>query len=196
MLEGRLVDLVPYGDRYLEREYDWHNGDAWFWATAGDRMVVSRGAGKRHQQEHAARRAEHPRPSVMFGIQTKDGKPIGDIALALVWPQHRLAMLGAGIGEPGYTGGGYGTDALLLCVEYAFRWLDFHKLWLGTMSLNARVLRQMEKVGFHQEGARREAWLADGVYYDDVIFAVLNEEWPGYEVMFERAGLANKLKGK
>jgi RimJ/RimL family protein N-acetyltransferase len=190
MLEGLLVDLVPYGDRYLEQEHRWHNSEAWWWATAGDREPVSQSAIRRRHQERAEWVEQHgPSPSVWFGIQTKEGKPLGDIALGWVMPHYRLSMLGAGIGEPEYWGGGYGTDALLLIVDYAFDWLDLHKLWLGTMSCNVRVLRQMEKVGFVREAVRRQQWYGDGVWYDDVMFGLLREEWPGREAMIERLGL-------
>ena len=70
---------------------------------------------------------------------------------------------GREIGEPDYWGGGYGTDALLLLIEYAFDTLDMRKVWLNTMSLNERVIRQMEKVGFGLEGRQREANADGGV---------------------------------
>jgi RimJ/RimL family protein N-acetyltransferase len=125
----------------------------------------------------------------MFGIQTKDGKPIGDMGMNWVVPHHRLAMLGASIGEPAYWGGGYGTDALLLIVDYAFDWLDMHKVWLMTMALNARVVRQMEKVGFTLECRQREGTWVDGKPVDGLTYGILREEWPGREAVIERLGL-------
>jgi len=71
--------------------------------------------------------------------------PIGFFRAQRLVPHSRLAMLGARIGDPAYWGGGYGTDALLLLIEYAFDWLVMRKLWLGSTSANARVMRQMEK---------------------------------------------------
>lgn len=176
MLEGLLVDLVPYGKPFLELEHKWHNGPAWYWAAVGDRPIVSRAMLERWHQERAEARADHRRDRVSFGVQTKDGKPLGDIALNWVLPHHRLGMLGAAIGEPEYWGGGYGTDALLLLLDYAFDWLDFRKVWLGTMGLNARVMRQMDKVGFTLEGRQREAFVADGQRTDHLLYGMLREE--------------------
>jgi len=189
ILEGLLVDLVPYGNRFLELEHRWHNGEAWFWATAGDYWFETKNQLQRMHQERRERLGEHPSHSVWFGIQTKDGKPLGDIAMNWVVPHHRLAMLGAGIGEPEYWGGGYGTDALMLMLDYTFDWLDLHKIWLGTMDLNARVKRQMEKVGFTLEVRRRENWFVNGQRQDELLYGMLRDEWPGRAVMVERLGL-------
>jgi RimJ/RimL family protein N-acetyltransferase len=193
-LEGLLVDLVPYGKRYLEQEHRWHNSEAWFWATAGDRMILSQAAVERRQQERAEWMEQRGSKSVWFGIQTKDGLPIGDIALTWVMPFSRVAMLGAAIGDSEYWGGGYGTDALLLIVDYAFDWLDFRKLWLGTMSLNERVMRQMEKVRFTLEARTRDGHYADGQPVDELYYGLLRREWPGREAMIEKLGLRARAK--
>lgn len=194
-LEGLLVDLVPYGKRYLEQEHRWHNSEAWFWATAGDRMILSQAAVERRQQERAEWMEQRGSKSVWFGIQTKDGLPIGDIALTWVMPFSRVAMLGAAIGDSEYWGGGYGTDALLLIVDYAFDWLDMHKLWLGTMGINVRVHRQMEKVGFICEGRSRSTFYADGQWTDEVVYGILRDEWPGRAAVIERLGLTARKEG-
>jgi RimJ/RimL family protein N-acetyltransferase len=96
------------------------------------------------------------------------------------------------IGNPDYWGGGYGTDALLLLVDYAFDWLDLRRLWLVTMAPNARVIRQMEKVGFTLECQIRQGTLVDGVYHDVLLYGLLREEWPGRTAMIERLGLHAK----
>lgn len=190
-LEGLLVDLVPLGDRFDALEHRWENGEAAFWGDVGDRQLISQVAVKRRQEERVARREQ--RLHSAFGIQTKDGTPIGVFFVGDIKPHLRLAILGAQIGEPEYWGGGYGTDALLLVVDYAFDWLDLRRLWLVTMSLNARVMRQMQKVGFALEVRQRRATLADGEWHDLLFYGLLREEWPGREAVVERLGLCQRL---
>ena len=192
MIEGLLVDLVPYGTHYVDQEHTWHNSEAWFWAEAGFRPFRTKNAIRREHEAWLEQREKQPPNMIMFGIQAKDGTPLGDIALFEMLPWHRVGMLGAAIGDPAYWGGGYGTDALLLMVDYAFSWLDMHRLWLSTMALNVRVLRQMEKVGFAPEGRRRGMWYADGAWVDDVVYGVLREEWAGRAAMIEKLGLRAK----
>ena len=189
ILEGVLVDLVPCDHRFRALEHRWENNESAFWGDAGNRQFLSRQVIERRQQE----RPEHTAPrTVIFGIQTKGGLPIGVFGIGDFGLQHRLAMLGAAIGEPQYWGGGYGTDALLLAIDYAFGWLDLRRVWLQTMSSNARVVRQMEKVGFTLEGRQRQATCADGVWQDMLCFGLLRQDWPGREALIERLGLHKK----
>ncbi|HEX3051079.1 MAG TPA: GNAT family protein, partial [Aggregatilineaceae bacterium] len=132
------------------------------------------------------------RIEVEFGIQTKDGKPIGNLGMNWMSPANRIANIGAMIGEPDYWGGGYGTDALTLYIDYVFDWLDLRRIFLDTMSINVRVMRQMEKVGFKLEARRREAMYGDGVWYDELIYGLLRDEWPGRAAVIERLGLREK----
>ncbi|MCD4687420.1 MAG: GNAT family N-acetyltransferase [Anaerolineae bacterium] len=195
MLEGLLVDLVPYGDRFKRNDHTWMNRESLFWGSMGDRFFTTQAGVERRHQRHAER--EGPRHEVIFGIQTKPDapepcKPLGMFGINWMTPQHRLGMLGALIHEPEYWSGGYGTDALLLFVDYAFDFLDLHKLWLMTMGLNVRVLRQMEKVGFMLDARTRDATYVDGVGVDAVFFGLLREEWPGRAAMIERLGLEKR----
>ena len=154
--------------------------------SGGDRPILH---GRRSPSRGLVDKKSAAALGVTFGVQIKDGTPIGFFSLNWVVPFSRLAMLGARIGEPEYWGGGYGTDALTLLVDYAFDWLDMHKLWLGTTSYNARVQRQMEKVGFALEArARAEAYI-DGAWYGGLLYGLLREEWPGRAAVIERIGL-------
>jgi RimJ/RimL family protein N-acetyltransferase len=187
MLEGILVDLVPYGEKFRAKDRVWWNNDSRFWSGVGERRFVSQAqvdAEHREWDEY-----EGPSTGVAFGVQTKDRTPSGYMGINWLLAHHRLAMLGASIGEPEYWGNGYGTDALLLLVDYAFDELDIRKIWLGTMSLNARVMRQMEKVGFTLEVRRRKGFYADGVWYDELIYSLFREDWPGRAALVERLGL-------
>jgi RimJ/RimL family protein N-acetyltransferase len=187
MLEGLLVDLVPYGKRFMENAHRWANNDSGFWAGMGRREFVTQAQIEAEYREW--RESNRPETGVAFGVQTKDGKPLGYFGINFLSYHSRVANLGANIGEPEYWGGGYGTDALLLLLDYAFDTLDMRRVWLITMTLNERVLRQMEKIGFLLEARQRKATIADGVPYDVVVYGLLREEWPGRVAMIDRLGL-------
>jgi RimJ/RimL family protein N-acetyltransferase len=186
MLEGLLVDLVPMSATFIEYDHKWQNSVASYWASMGDYRLLTR---ERTKARRAERSDRDTSDRSSFGIQTKDGKPIGSMSVKGILPHHRIGMLGAMIGEPDYWGGGYGTDALLLLVDYAFEWLDLRKVWLETMAMNARVMRQMEKVGFTLEARHREATLVDGAWVDSLVYGLRYEEWPGRPAMIEKLGL-------
>ena len=192
MLEGLLVDLVPVWDDFPQRETVWRNSDASFWSSGGERYIMSRAAVERQFAQWAQHDAQARVHRLSFGIQTKDGQRIGWIGINWMVPHNRLAMLGAKIGEPDYWGGGYGTDALLLLIDHAFDWLDMRKIWLYTTSMNARVKRQMEKVGFTLEAQIREGTYADGAWYDWLAYSLFDTEWPGREALVASLGLRER----
>ena len=134
LLEGMLVDLVPFSTPFHDLMHEWLNDDgAYFWSM-GDRWFPTLEGVRRHQTERNQRRADNPASGVGFGIQTKDGKLIGYFGIHRLEPHCRQGMLSAMIGDRDYWGGGYGTDALLLVIDYAFDWLDFRRIWLHTMA--------------------------------------------------------------
>lgn len=194
MLEGILVDLVPQSAAYRERLHEWSNSEGEFWGSGGDRRFFSQAQIQRRIERWAERRDNNPSRGVYFAIRTKPGVLIGMIAVNWMNPTHRWGVLGAQISEPGYWGGGYGTDALLLLIDFAFGWLDFRRLWLSTTSMNARVHRQMEKVGFTLEVRRRESIYADGEWYDWLAYGLMREEWPGREALIGPLKLREKAE--
>lgn len=188
MLEGVLVDLVPYDRLFRDLEHIWRNNESAFWGSGGDRTPETRAVVAARLQGWAEGR-ERGDLTVPFGVRTKEGKRIGFVGITALHPVHRLALLGARIGEPEYWGGGYGTDALLLLIEYAFDWLELRKVWLVTTSINVRVMRQMDKVGFVLEGCQRRSIYGDGEWYDDLFYGLLRDEWPGRAALVETLGL-------
>lgn len=195
MLEGLLVDLVPEGDVFAALEVDWFNNESQFFASGGEWMIMTRAQRERQRSAGGWRRREGRQHGVGFGIRTKDGTPIGTIRIHTIFPQHGLGMIGARIGDPAYWGGGYGTDALLLIADYGFDWLDLRRLWIKTTTMNVRVMRQMEKVGFRLEARQREGSIANGERLDWLTYGLLREEWPGRAALVERLGLRPRAKG-
>lgn len=191
-LEGLLVDLVPRNQVYLDREHVWRNNESSFWSSGGERYIATQAMLRAQYERWDEARTQGRDDSVTFGLQTKAGTPIGFISINWLHTTHRLALLGAKIGEPDHWGGGYGTDALLLIVDYAFDWLDVRKIWLLTTSMNERVQRQMVKCDFKLEARQRRAALADGVWYDWLAYGLLREEWPGRDAMITRLALRAK----
>ncbi len=150
------------------------------WSTASDDLVSM---GRRDIVTKAQIEAEHrewrestrrkPASPSAFRPRTANRWAISASTSCPIRPGGRS---GANISGRDCWGGGYGTDALLLLVDYAFDTLDVRRLFLITMTLNERVLRQMEKVGFLLEGRMRQATVADGVQRGVVIYGLLAEE--------------------
>lgn len=185
VLEGLLVDLVPLGLPFKPYVRGWLNGPMRDWWREDG--LLSQAA----FEQIAADTHESP-DTICFGMCRKDGTPVGMIHLMNLDAYHRTSEIGAGIGDPANWGGGLGSDATLLIVEYAFRWLDLRRVWLTTMATNGRAQRQVEKCGFTREGCRRHSTYYGGRFGDHIVYGLLRDEWPGRDVMIERLGLREK----
>jgi RimJ/RimL family protein N-acetyltransferase len=192
-LHGLLVDLVPATDEFREHMYRYWNNDSRLWAMAGDIKPISRAAINRLWEERLGA-ADHGYNGVHFMMRARDGAIIGNIGLYRVVEASRVGWLGSWIGEEAYWGGGHGTDALLLIMDYAFRWLDLRRLVLVTMTINERAQGNVVNCGFKLEARQRAQTLVNGVYVDTLTYGILREEWPGREALVETLRLREKAE--
>ncbi|MCV2458907.1 GNAT family N-acetyltransferase [Streptomyces sp. ICN988] len=105
-----------------------------------------------------------------------DGELLGEVVLHDWEPANRSCTFRTLIGPRG-RGRGIGTEATRLIVGHAFEGLGLHRVQLDAYAHNHRALRVYEKVGFVREGVRREVEQRDGVWVDEVLMAVLDQEW-------------------
>lgn len=114
----------------------------------------------------------------------EDGEVLGG---AMVWGMSVAAPVGtlAISLRPEHVGRGYGTEAVRLVVDHAFRSTPLHRIGLGVYAFNDRARRCYEAVGFREEGRRREVVFADGAWHDVVLMGLLRSEWEAV-----RAGLS------
>jgi RimJ/RimL family protein N-acetyltransferase len=101
---------------------------------------------------------------------------IGGIGLHQVDWKNRTGELGIVIGEKGWWGRGYGTDAVRALARWAFDELALNRLWLRVYEDNARAQRSYEKVGFKAEGRLRQDRFHAGRYFDTVVMGLLHDE--------------------
>jgi RimJ/RimL family protein N-acetyltransferase len=102
---------------------------------------------------------------------------IGFVALRGVHWHQRDAWVGIGIGESGYWGNGYGTDAMRLALRYAFMELSLERVSLSVFASNLRAIRSYEKAGFKPEGIERQITHRDGKTEDVLYMGILRQEW-------------------
>jgi RimJ/RimL family protein N-acetyltransferase len=115
--------------------------------------------------------------SRIFGIETEEGRLIGNIGLHNLDWKNRNALLGIVIAEREYWGRGYGTDAVTTLLDFAFNEMNLHRVSLFVYEFNERAVRCYEKCGFRHEGRAREALFRDGSYHDHLVMAILREEF-------------------
>ena len=114
-----------------------------------------------------------------LGIVTiEDNKLIGWIGLHEVDWAHRTATTSTTIGEADHLGKGYGTEAKMLLLDFAFNALDLYAVRSRVMDDNKRSLAYARKNGYEEVG-RLPKWIRrqDGERCDEVVLVVTQEQW-------------------
>ncbi len=122
----------------------------------------------------------------LFLIIAPDGKLIGESVVNEIDWELRRANFRICIFHSADCGKGIGFWAVERTRDFAFDTLKLHRLELDVFSFNERARRTYEKAGFKQEGILRDSVKTENSYADDVLMAMLEDEW---RRLYERKSL-------
>jgi len=143
------------------------------------------------QQEEAFFASAGASGDVVFAIETLEVAFIGTIGLRHIDHANKLATSGTLIGDKNYWGQGFGRDAKMLLLDYAFDTLGLRRVKSSVLEYNDRSLRMNRACGYRQEGVLRQERFKEGRYWDEILLAVMREEWePIWERYRETGALA------
>ena len=109
-------------------------------------------------------------------VKKENDELIGNIALEHIDYKNGLGELGVFIGEEENCGKGYGTEAIKLLTDYAFKELRLHNIYLRVYDLNDRAQKAYEKCGFKECGRLHEALFRKGKYHDVIFMELINKD--------------------
>jgi|SRR5699024_9063804 len=109
-------------------------------------------------------------------ILAKQDEQIGFVEMLNIDPHHRNAEFTIII-APDHQGNGYAKAATRLAMDYAFKVLNLHKLYLFADTLNKKAVHIYEKVGFQKEGVSRELFFVNGSYHDATVMSILDRDY-------------------
>lgn len=102
---------------------------------------------------------------------------IGDLSILDINKEDNKAGFRIALSTIDLTGKGYGTAAIRSVLPFVFDKLGLNRLQLEVYSHNLRGIRAYEKVGFVKEGVLRQSLLYKGSYSDEIIMAILKEDY-------------------
>lgn len=105
-----------------------------------------------------------------------DDRAVGFVVLHDLDWQARLTEISYVV-RPDEQANGYATEAVSVCLEYAFVELGLHKVHDKVWEDNEGSVQVLEKMGFDQEGVLRDHWYSFGEYSDEYLFGLLESEW-------------------
>ena len=174
LFQGKLVRLVAPSERDAADLARWTEDASYLRAVDSDyaRPLSPEEAVQRLGPDNAD-------PSrVEFHLRAlSDDRLIGFVAIHSIEWNNGGGLLAIGIGEAGYRGKGYGSDALQLILRYAFHELNLYRVGLDVIATNTRAIRAYERMGFQPEGRMRGAVLRDGNRTDRIFMGILRDEW-------------------
>ena len=129
------------------------------------------------EEKEWIRKSRRSKDKFNFAIDAADGQHIGSISLRLCGRFGKVAEYGIFIGHKKYHGQGLGTEAGRLIIDYGFRKLKLHRIFLRFIAYNFRGKRSYEKLGFSQEGIQRQHVFRNGHWHDQYLMGILAEEY-------------------
>jgi RimJ/RimL family protein N-acetyltransferase len=176
MLEGTLVDLVPFEDDFAIYLETWMNEEAWFRAHVWERREP-------HTEDDVKKYIENMEKNEhggLIGFQAKNGDPIGALIFDHEWTRVRKAEVRVVVGDSRYEGTDEALDGLLMLVRYCFETRNLHRLDAVALPFHETWIEHLRRAGFVHEGTLRQHIRWDGDYVDLEMFGLLQSEWPGY----------------
>src|SRR5438093_12663046 len=149
MLEGRLVRLRALERADVERAYMWVN-DREVTQYLLLRYPMSRGQEEKYLTEAAEQGNSHS--EIRLAIETKDGVHIGMCGLHHASAEDRHAALGIMVGDKSYWSNGYGSDAVMTLLCFAFDQMNLNKVELGVFEFNERADRLLPEMWLRRGG--------------------------------------------
>ncbi|KAI1131263.1 acyl-CoA N-acyltransferase [Nemania abortiva] len=111
----------------------------------------------------------------------RDPMPIG--ALSLSKPEERHTQHGSTalslVIMARYRNKGYGKEAIAWALDWAFDFARLHRVEIAYFGWNPGAGRLYSRVGFREEGVKREAIWFMGGWHDMHEMAILEDEWRG-----------------
>ncbi len=175
ILKGTKVALGPLIKEDLER--------LWFWVN--DKEVTQYLAmhptvypleSERTWLENVLRGED--KNNIIFAILLlPELEHVGNVGLHFIDRFNRNAELGIMIGAKEHWNKGYGTEAIILALDYAFNIMDLKVVRLRVYEFNRRGIRCYEKVGFKHVGRLRKHLYRGGKWWDVLLMDITREEF-------------------
>ncbi|MNM86481.1 Spermidine N(1)-acetyltransferase [compost metagenome] len=107
----------------------------------------------------------------------QDNKLVGEVVINEVDRNNRCGNIRVLINRKEDFSKGYGTEAMILALNYGFGMFNLHRIELEAYPFNNRAIHVYEKIGFKREGLRRDGAYYNHKYYDMITMSFLENEF-------------------
>ena len=121
--------------------------------------------------------------SKRFGVDTHDGRYIGNAMYYDIDTAKGQAELGIMIGDKSYWNQGYGTDTVNTLIRHIFTTTTLNRVYLHTLTWNIRAQKSFEKSGFTKLRQVKRSG------YDFILMELFKDKW---STLVENTGLTTE----
>ena len=172
-IKGNKVLLRAIEEEDLELLRKWKN-DPEIWYMLGGWYFPISMRGQREWFETLSANSLHQR----FAIDVPDLGLIGSANLINIDWKNKNAFHGMYLGEKDIRGKGYGIDAIMAIMRYAFEELGLNRLDGSMIEYNQVSLNvYLNKCGWKEEGKQRSWYFRKNRYWDKIIVGVTAEDY-------------------
>ena len=161
-------------DSLYLRYYEWTQGD-----RTPDAVQEFVGWFLNHQ-------IQNPRIKFQLAVILKSNSLlIGNCGIRMDNPGAFQADIGYEL-DPKYWNHGYATEATHAIVDFGFTHFGVHRIWANCVADNAGSAHVLEKLGMKLEDRLRENQYYKGRWWDELIYAILADEWQMHKQSYPR----------
>lgn len=173
MFESNRIQLRKFSEDDILTYYKWHNDMDVMSST-----TLTLDKYSLQDTEKLCQQFIHSPNSKSYIIEEKATHlSIGITSLIHIDSYNRNAECIIDIGNKGYWGQGYGKEAFILLLDYAFLELNLHRLSLRVFTFNDRAIKLYKSLGFQHEGTCKEAIFRNGTWHDIEFFALFQRNY-------------------
>ncbi|TRX36252.1 GNAT family N-acetyltransferase [Flavobacterium restrictum] len=173
-LKGDTIYLRALEPNDLEFVYAMEN-DQSIWEVSNTQTPYSRFLVKQYL-ENAHQDIYEAKQLRLAICQDQDFPAIGLIDLFDFDPKNNRAGVGIVIQALENRKQNWGSEALELLIDYAFYNLNLHQLYANIATENTASMALFTKFGFQKIGVKKEWTLVNGIYKDEAVFQLINNQ--------------------
>jgi len=111
-------------------------------------------------------------------VDNTSHEAVGDITLLDVDQQNSAALVRIALSRADFYGKGYARNAMEALLNYAFSEGGINRVELEVYPFNDRAIQLYRKLGFVEEGRKRQAYRdVEGVFHDVIVMSFLAADW-------------------
>ncbi len=173
MIQGKKVRFRAIEEKDLEYMVEWINDPDISNLVVGWTFPISMA-----EQREWFIKSLNDQNNQRWIVETFDGQPIGLTGLWEIDFHNRHALTALKIGSKNIWGKGYGADAIMALMTYAFFQVGLNRLWGEILPFNEGSYRAyVVKCGWKVEGILRQHIFRNGKFYDLIRVAILKDEF-------------------